>query len=294
MKDYYEKATRALQLAGLSQSTIDCYTRSIWQLVKFYKKTPDLISEVELEDYFLHRQNQDKWAPATIRIAIAGIRFFFKNVLKRDWHVFNYIKAKRPKELPCILSKEEVFKVLNAVKTFHNYVFFSTVYSCGLRLSEGLGLESSDIDSRRNMIHVHRGKGAKDRFVPLAQSTLKLLRRYWLTHKHEKFLFPAIGRGGDKAPTALRPMNKSSVQSVFKQSRIAAGINKRRVTIHTLRHCYATHLLEAGVNPRIVQRYMGHSQLETTMIYLHLTQKGTEDAYKIINSEMKGFNHANN
>jgi integrase/recombinase XerD len=173
-------------------------------------------------------------------------------------------------------------------------LFFSTVYSCGLRLSEGLGLEVSDIDSQRNMIHVHRGKGAKDRFVPLSQSTLKLLRRYWLTHKHEKFLFPAIGRGGDKAPTALRPMAKSSLQSVFKQARVAAGIKKRRVTIHTLRHCYATHLLEAGVNPRIVQRYMGHSQLETTMIYLHLTQKGTEDAYKIINSEMKGFNHANN
>jgi integrase len=196
--------------------------------------------------------------------------------------------------LPCILSKEEVFRILDHVTTFHNYTFLSTVYACGLRISEALGLQVSDIDSQRMMIHVHRGKGAKDRYVPLPQDTLRLLRRYWLTHKNAVLVFPALGRGHNKGPTATTPMAIDSVQGAFRRAKLAAGITKRHVSVHTLRHCYATHLLEAGVNPRIIQRYMGHSQLETTMVYFHLTQKGTEDAYTIINSAMKGFDYDNN
>ena len=294
MKDYYEKSMRALQLAGMSKRTRQCYTRSVRQIVDFFNKTPDLISEVELEDYFLHRQNKDQWSAATMRIAYCGIRFFFQNVLKREWHVFTYMNAKREKRLPCVLSRKEVFDILNCVTTFHNYAFLSTVYSCGFRLSEGLGLQVSDIDSQRMMIHVHRGKGAKDRFVPLPQNTLDLLRRYWASHKNPKLIFPAKGRGGNKAPTTQKPMSIEGVQGAFRRAKFAAGIKKRRVSIHTLRHSYATHLLEAGTNPRLIQRYMGHSQLETTMVYFHFTQKGTEDAYKIIDNAMKGFDRVLN
>jgi len=294
MKNYYEKSMRALQLAGMSERTRQCYTRSVRQIVDFYNKTPDLISEVELEDYFLHRQNKNQWSAATMRIAYCGIRFFFQNVLKREWHVFTYMNAKREKRLPCILSRKEVFEILNCVTTFHNYAFLSTVYSCGFRLSEGLGLQVSDIDSQRMMIHVHRGKGAKDRFVPLPQNTLDLLRRYWASHKNSKLIFPARGRGGNKAPATQRPMSIDGVQGAFRRAKFAAGITKRRVSIHTLRHSYATHLLEAGTNPRLIQRYMGHSQLETTMVYFHFTQKGTEDAYKIIDNTMKGFDREPN
>ncbi|GAB6147355.1 hypothetical protein JCM12294_48030 [Desulfocicer niacini] len=174
-------------------------------------------------------------------IAYCGIRFFFQNVLKREWHVFTYMNAKREKRLPCVLSKEEVFDILSSVTTFHNYAFLSTVYSCGFRLSEGLGLQVSDIDSKRMMIHVHRGKGAKDRFVPLPKSTLDLLRRYWLTHKNPKLIFPAMGREGNKAPTSEKPMSIDGVQGAFRRAKFAAGIKKRRVSIHTLRHSYATH-----------------------------------------------------
>ena len=294
MKDYYEKSMRALQLAGMSKRTQQCYTRSVRQIVDFYNKTPDLISEVELEDYFLHRQNKDQWSAATMRIAYCGIRFFFQNVLKREWHVFTYMNAKREKRLPCVLSRKEVFDILNCVTTFHNYAFLSTVYSCGFRLSEGLGLQVSDIDSQRMIIHVHRGKGAKDRFVPLPQNTLDLLRRYWASHKNSKLIFPAKGRGGNKAPTTQKSMSIDGVQGAFRRAKFAAGIIKRRVSIHTLRHSYATHLLEAGTNPRLIQRYMGHSQLETTMVYFHFTQKGTEDAYKIIDNAMKGFDREPN
>ena len=294
MKDYYQRSMRALQLAGMSERTQESYTRAVRMLVDFSGKTPDEITEPELEDYFLHRKNTDKWSAATMRIAYSGIKFFFLNVLKRDWHIFTYLNAKRERTLPCILSKEEVFRILDHVTTFHNYTFLSTVYACGLRISEALGLQVSDIDSQRMMIHVHRGKGAKDRYVPLPQETLSLLRRYWLTHKNAVLVFPALGRGHNKGPTATTPMAIDSVQGAFRRAKFAAGITKRHVSVHTLRHCYATHLLEAGVNPRIIQRYMGHSQLETTMVYFHLTQKGTEDAYTIINSAMKGFDYDNN
>ena len=294
MKDYYQRSMRALQLAGMSERTQESYTRAVRMLADFSGKTPDEITEPELEDYFLHRRNTDKWSAATMRIAYSGTKFFFLNVLKRDWHIFNYLNAKRERTLPCILSKEEVFRILDHVTTFHNYTFLSTVYACGLRISEALGLQVSDVDSQRMMIHVHRGKGAKDRYVPLPHETLSLLRRYWLTHKNAVLVFPALGRGHNKGPTATTPMAIDSVQGAFRRAKVAAGITKRRVSVHTLRHCYATHLLEAGVNPRIIQRYMGHSQLETTMVYFHLTQKGTEDAYTIINSAMKGFDYDNN
>jgi len=199
MKDYYEKSMRALQLAGMSKRTQQFYTRSVRQIVEFYNKTPDLITETELENYFLHRQNQDKWSAATMRIAYCGVRFFFQNVLKREWHIFTYMNAKREKKLPCILSREEVFKILDQVTTFHNYAFLSTVYSCGLRLSEALALQVSDINSDKMMIHIHRGKGAKDRFVPLPQSTLELLRRYWVSHKNPRLIFPARGLHGPQS-----------------------------------------------------------------------------------------------
>jgi site-specific recombinase XerD len=139
------------------------------------------------------------------------------------------------------------------------------------------------------MIHVHRGKQAKDRYVPLPEETLFLLRKYWTTHRNQLLIFPALGRNGKQALTATSPMAIDSVQGALRKARFEAGIKKRRVTIHTLRHSYATHLLEAGVNLRVIQKYLGHAQLETTMVYLHLTQKGHEDAANIVNNIMKGF-----
>lgn len=291
MADYYTLSMRALRLAGKSERTQECYTRAVRQLARFYDKEPAEISEPELEDYFLHRQNVTGWSGATLRIAQAGIKFFFVNVLKRDWHLFAYLNAKRERRLPCVLSREEVFSILDHTSTAYYHAFFSTVYACGLRLSEALALEVSDIDSKRMMIHVHLGKGAIDRFVPLSEHTLILLRKHWCTHRNPRLLFPALGVGGKEAATTQKSIPMRRVQEAFQEARKAAGITKRRVTIHTLRHCYATHLLEAGVNPRIIQRYMGHKSLETTMMYFHLTQKGSEDAYRIIDSMMKGFDH---
>ena len=291
MKDYFERSMRALQLAGMSERTQEAYTRAVRKLVDFYQRSPDQISEAELEDYFLHRRNVDKWSSATLRIAYSGVKFFFLNVLQRDWHIFTYLRSKKDKKLPCVLDQEEVFRILGCVKTFHNYACLSTIYACGLRISEALAIQVSDIDGKRMMLHVHRGKGAKDRYVPLPRETYYLLRRYWVTHRNPVFVFPALGRGCNEAPTAQKHMVLDSLQGAFRRAKFDARITKRRVSVHTLRHCYATHLLEAGVNPRVVQRYLGHSRLETTMVYFHLTQKGTEEAVNLINQTMKGFDH---
>ena len=223
-----------------------------------------------------------------MRICYSGIKFFFKHVVKRDWHLLALARAKREKRLPAVLSREEVKRILTKVDAFHNYVYLMTVYSCGLRLQEGLYLEVSDIDGERKMIHIHRGKGAKDRYVPLPEATLALLRKYWRTHRNPKLIFPAVGRSRVKAPTSTIPMSIEGVQGGMRRAKFAAGINKKGVSVHTLRHSYATHLLEAGVNLRVIQKNLGHSNIETTMIYLHLTNAGMEDAYKIINSVMQG------
>lgn len=289
MKNWYENSVKALQLNGKGERTQQSYTRAVRMLTEFYDKTPDGISEEELQEYFLHRKNVNKWSPNTMRICYCGIRFFFENVLKRDWHILGILRAQSERRLPAVLSQEEVRSLLARVKTPQNHAFLTTVYSCGLRLQEGLHLEVSDIDSDRMMIHVHRGKGAKDRYVPLPHATLGLLRRYWVTHRNAQLLFPALGRNGKGAKECTTPMAKSSVQGAFRSAKFEAGIRKKSVSIHTLRHSYATHLLEAGVNLRVIQRYMGHTQLETTMVYLHLTRKGQEDACQLINQVMEGL-----
>lgn len=286
---WYTRITEALQLNGKSERTQNAYARAVRMLIEFAGKEPDLITEEELKHYFLHRKNVDLWSPNTMRICYSGIRFFYEHVIKRDWHILGILRAQVEHRLPAILSREEVFEVLKHVRTLQNYTYFAVVYSCGLRLHEALNLQVSDIDSTRMMIHVHRGKGAKDRYVPLPDSTLKLLRRYWATHRHKTFIFPALGRSGKGGPTAKEPMAKSSVQGALRRAMQQAGIRKKGVSVHTLRHCYATHLLEAGVNLRVIQRNLGHNNLTTTMVYLHLTTKGNEDAKALINSVMEGL-----
>ena len=158
MQDWYDKMVKALQLNGKGERSQQAYARAVRMLVQFYGKSPDEIAEEELQDYFLHRKNVSKWSPNTMRICYCGIRFFYQHVLQRDWHILNILRAQTEHRLPSVLSFEEVRKLLGCVKTTQNYAFLSTVYSCGLRLQEAQYLEVSDIDSKRMMIHVHRGK----------------------------------------------------------------------------------------------------------------------------------------
>ena len=279
----------ALQLSGKGERTQQAYVREVRLLAQFYGQSPHLLSEQELQHYFLHRKNVDGLAPASMRICYSGIRFFYHHVLQRDRHTLSLIRAQTAHRLPAVLSVEEVRRLLTSATPLHNQVYFTTVYSLGLRLHEALSLQVADIDGQRLQVHVHRGKGAKDRYVPLPEETLALLRTYWKTHRHKTWLFPATGRNQKHSPTATSPMSRASVQGAFRKAKHRAGITKTGVAIHTLRHSYATHLLEAGVNPRLIQRSLGHTQLETTMLYLHLTHTGHEDACARINSLMQGL-----
>jgi len=279
----------ALQLSGKGERTQESYVREVRLLAQFYHKSPDRISEQELQHYFLHRKNVDGLAPASMRICDSGIRFFSQHVLQRDWHTLSLLRAQTAHRLPAVLSIEEVRRLLQAATPFHNQAYFTTVYSLGLRLHEALFLQISAIDGQRLQVHIPRGKGAKDRYVPLPADTLALLRTYWKTHRPPTWLFPATGRDHRQSPTAPDPMSRASVQGAFRKAKQRAGITKTGVAIHTLRHSYATHLLEAGVNPRLIPRYLGHTQLETTMVSLHLTHKGHEEAYERLNPLMHGL-----
>lgn len=287
MTNWSERMNQTLQLNGKCQRTCDAYIRTVRMLADFYAKSPDTISEEELREYFLHRKNVNLWSPKTMRICYCGIRFFFTSVLQRNWHIFNILRAETEHRLPAVLSREEVFRLLSCVSTPQNRAYLTTVYSCGLRLHEALHLQVSDIDGTRHMLHVHRGKGAKDRYVPIPESTVRILREYWKTHRHPYLIFPAIGRDRKQVSVTSLPMARSSVQGALLRAKKMAVITKKGVSLHTLRHSYATHLLEAGVNLRTIQQFLGHARLETTMVYLHLTTKGQQDAFNKINDIMK-------
>ena len=281
-----ERMTRDLQLRGLSARTQEAYLRAVRQLAAFYRLPPDQLNEEQLRDYFLHLKNHKHFAPNSLKIAYCGIRFFFTNTLKRDWKTLQLLHVERQRRLPDVLTLDEVHAIMQATRTVWNRTYFWTVYSCGLRLHEALHLQLSDVDGDRHMLHVHRGKGAKDRYVPLPESTLLMLRDYWKTHRNPVWLFPAHGRNHRLAATADHPMLKSSVQMALKRVVRQLGL-KKRISPHTLRHSYATHLLEAGVNLRLIQQYLGHRSIHTTMLYLHLTKKGQEDAYRLIDQVMR-------
>jgi integrase/recombinase XerD len=218
-------------------------------------------------------------------VAYSGIKFFYSHTTPRDWPTLRRLRVRNEKRLPDVLSVDEVRRLIAAVRTRHHRAYFWTVYSLGLRLEEGLHLQVGDIDSERMLVHVRRGKGAKDRYVPLPGRTLEVLREYWATHRHPEWLFPATGRDGHQAATADQPMTRSSVQKAMSRVVRELGFTKV-VSIHTLRHSYATHLLEAGVNLRLIQQYLGHSSLGTTMVYLHLTTASQEQAVARIETLM--------
>jgi len=264
-----------LQLRGLAERTQEAYTRAVRQLAAHYHKSPDRISEAELRQYFLYLKNIKHYSRNTMTVAICGIRFFYEQTLNRHWAIFGIVRPAPEKKLPVILSREEVRQILGRVRLPRYKVCLTTIYSCGLRLQEGTHLQVADIDSARMMIHLRHGKGAKDRYLPLPQRTLELLRQYWATHRNPRLLFPAAGRDHIDLAKATEPMSKSSLQKAFRAALIESRLNKH-ASVHTLRHSWATHLLEAGVNLRLIQEGLGHSSPATTSVYTHLTVKAEQ------------------
>ena len=285
MTELRKRMIESLQLRGLSERTQESYLRAVRQLAQHFHKSPDLISEDELRDYFLYIINVKKWSRPTITIALCAIKFFFEFTLKRQWTILNFVRPKAEKKLPVILSQEEVRQILSAIRLPRYHVCLTTIYSCGLRLQEGIRLQVPDIDSARMMLHIRHGKGNKDRFVPLPQITLEHLRHYWQSHRHPLWLFPAEGRNHIKLSQATEPMSKSCVQQAFRAALKQSRINKL-ASVHTLRHSWATHLLESGLNLRLIQLWLGHSSPSTTALYTHLTATAERVAAESINELM--------
>jgi site-specific recombinase XerD len=264
-----------LQLRGLSERTQESYVRAVRQLSEHYHKSPDQITEEELRQYFLFIKNVKHYSRNTMTIAICGVRFLYEHTLNRNWAIFGIVRPAPEKKLPVILSREEVRQILGGVRLPRYQVCLKTIYSCGLRLQEGTNLHVADIDSARLMVHVRHGKGAKDRYVPLPKRTLQRLRDYWKTHRNPVLLFPAEGRDHIDLMKSTEPMSKSSVQDAFHAALKQSGNNKH-ASVHTLRHSWATHLLEVGVNLRLIQEWLGHSSPATTSVYTHLTVKAEQ------------------
>ena len=271
-----------MQLRGLSERTQTIYVGVVKQLAKHYDKSPDQITEEELRQYFLHLKNVKRASSSTYTVALCGIRFFFQNTIHRKWTTLELARPRQEKKLPVVLSVAEVERVLGCLRREHYRVCLSTIYSCGLRLQEGIQLQVADIDSSRMFIHVRKGKGAKDRFVPLPERTLVMMRQFWAAHRHPVWLFPARTRARGALPTATAPMAASGLSRAFRAALQESGIQKR-ASVHTLRHSYATHLLEAGVNLRLIQAHLGHSSPKTTALYTHLTRRAEDLAAEAIN-----------
>ena len=257
-----QKMIEDMQLKGLAARTQEAYVNAVHQLSRQLKKSPDRIEEEELREYFLYLKNEKQVADSTFSIALCGIKFFYEQTLKQEWHTLELVRPNRKKKLPVVFSVAEVKQILSCVQRWQYRVCLNTIYACGLRLLEGVQLCVKDIDSDRKMIHVVQGKGSKDRYVPLPDHTLMLLRHNWRTHRNPDWMFPS--RSGSA------PMDKSGIQRAFQAALHESGVHKD-ASIHTLRHSYATHLLEAGVSLRVIQVYLGHASPATTAIYTHLT-----------------------
>jgi integrase/recombinase XerD len=256
-----------LQLKGYSPATQQAYLNAVCKLARHYGKSPAEVSEEELRAYFLHLAQREHCARGTLKIAIAGIRFLFAITLQKPWPVLGLVRACKEKKLPVVLSRAEVRTVLGCVRAPVYRACLNTIYACGLRISEGVAVQVGDVDGQRKMLRV-RGKGNKDRQVPLSDPTLESLRGFWKLHRSRPWLFPA--RLQPRSPAQDGPVDRDNLRYAFQAALEQSGI-KKPATVHSLRHSYATHLLEAGVQLRLIQEILGHRSPSTTAIYTHLT-----------------------
>lgn len=276
-----------MQLRGYAQSTIEGYVHAVAQLARHYRRSPDQLEEDEVRRYLLHLALEKKIARGSFSVVLGGLRFFYQKALGRDWKSLYVAKPRSEKRLPVVLSRGEVWRILDEVRIDVYRVCLTTIYACGLRLMEGACLQIPDVDSARGVLHV-RGKRRKEREVPLPNASLQLLRDHWRTHRSPTWLFPAATRHGTQYSVAhdCGPITRDSLQSAFRHAVKRTGLNKR-AHVHTLRHSYATHLLEDGVNLRLIQEYLGHSSPRTTAIYTHLTREIRDAARDPINRLMQ-------
>lgn len=259
-----------MRLRDYRPRTQEGYLLAVRLFFDWAKTEPQELTEDHVRAYFLYLREQKKQAPSSINVAACGIRFFCIHTLVRDWPVFELLRVNKPRLLPTVLSTSEVRTLLATVRDPVRRMALCTIYGLGLRLGEGLRLETEHVDAERLMVWVRDGKGAKDRGVPLPRPLLARLRQYW---KRERP--PSTTRYFFVPPDGAAPLHETTLQKTFTAVRAEVGLQKR-ASIHTLRHSYATHLLEAGISLRTIQTVLGHKSMRTTELYMHVTQPGVE------------------
>jgi integrase len=268
--------------------TRHAYYRQMRLVHEFCQADPATITEARFRDYVLHVKTVKNWKPKTIRQAAAAAKLFFLELMEHhDWKVFSQIRTKDEKTLPAVLTREEVVSLLSHIRLRRYRIPVKLIYCCGLRVSECLSLTIHDIDSKGGKLWLRRAKGNKDRMVPLSPTMAGDLRRYWAVHRHPLLIFPGVGRGpcppaevARRMRAARRPMPVSSLERLMVAAR--KELNIPVCTSHTLRHSFATHLVEAGASLHTVQALLGHCDIDTTMVYLHVTHRSEQDSRALV------------
>lgn len=266
-----------MRLRGLAEGTQRTYVEAVRNLARHFNRSPDQLTEHEIRRFFVHLTETRRLANSTVRVHLFAIKFLFRHTLRRPLPVLDLIRLRRDGKLPTVLSHKEACRLLNHIRRPAARISAVMMYACGLRVSEAIGLRAEDIDSQRMVVCVRRGKGGKDRYVPLPQRTLHLLRVYWREHRPEYWLFP--DRSGSK------PIRRETVLKCIRAAAHDAKFTKP-VSCHTLRHSYATHLLEKGLDLRSIQGLLGHRSIRSTIPYLHLTQRAMENVHRFVDDLM--------
>lgn len=260
MSPLRQKMTDLMTVKNYSPRTRDSYLYAMTALVRYYRRAPDQLTQDDLQNYLIYLMKERKVAPATCRLQMNAIRFFYRHIL--GWHSvrLNMHYPRRPQRIPDLLSRDDLRLILNAPENFKHQVMLKTCYGTGVRVSELVAIKVAHLDGNRQLLHVDQGKGAKDRLVPLSPTLLTLLRQYWVRFHPQLWLFPN--------QDTLNKLTVSTVQKLLKSAKEKAGVSKRG-SVHSLRHAYATHLLEDGLPIHLLQRWLGHQDIRTTMRYIH-------------------------
>jgi site-specific recombinase XerD len=268
MGEFRERMERDLQIRGFSPSTQQCYLARMKALVRFFRRPPDELTLEDVHRYQLHLTRDRKICWAAFNQAVCAIRFFYGVTLQKDWDIQRIPYQKTGRKLPVVLSAEEVTRLFQVVENLKHRTILMTAYAAGLRVSEVTHLRVSDVDSQRMMLRIEQGKGRQDRYVMLSPRLLTGLREYWRAYRTRYWLFAG--------QNPQQPLTRAAVHKFFRRARLKAGINKR-VSVHGLRHSFATHLLENGVNIRKIQLLLGHRSLRSTQIYTHVARDDLND-----------------
>ena len=264
MGQFYDRMKMDLELRGFSLQTQKNYLGNVRRFVAHFDRSPETLGREEARAYLHHLISERGLSKSTLHSVYSALKFFYETTLGQSWESFALPRPKTSRKLPLVLSRQEVQMVIEAPRNLKHQALLTTIYSGGLRLSEAIHLRAEDIDSKRMMIRVRQGKGDKERYTILGQRTLMLLREYWQSHKPVHWLFP--GQPPDQ------PLSGRSGQKIFRRAIEQVGIHKA-ATVHTLRHSFATHLLEADVDLYYIQRLLGHRSTKTTSIYLQVSRR---------------------